>query len=375
MKRLIATILMITVFAFGVTGCQINNGNNGNTNLDTDAGTVTDSSNQADTTEPADGKLKIVTTIFPYYDFVRQIAGELADVTMLVPTGKDTHSFEPTPADMITIQNADIFVYNGGEMESWVEQVLESVENDEQIRVRMMDFVVLFEEELVEGMEAGHEHEHAEGEEHEEEEHSDEDTEEHEDSEHIEGEEHEHEEHEHEEVEYDEHIWTSPVNAEKLVVKLSEVIASCDTENEAVYTSNAEAFQEKLRELDQSFEEVVNNATYKTLVFGDKFPLRYFVEEYGLDYSAAFSGCSTETEPSAETIAFLINKVKEDKIPVVYHLELSNGKVAETICESTGAKKLQFNSCHNVTQEQFDSGITYLELMEQNVEALKQGIN
>lgn len=370
MKRLIATILMITVFAFGVTGCQ---SNNGNTNVDTEAGTVTDSSSQADTTEPTDGKLQIVTTIFPYYDFVRQIAGELVDVTMLVPTGKDTHSFEPTPADMIIIQNADIFVYNGGEMESWVEQVLEGVENDDQIRVRMMDFVVLFEEELVEGMEEGHEHEHAEGEEHEEEEHSDEGTEEHEDSEHVESEEHEHEEHE--EVEYDEHIWTSPVNAEKLVAKLSEVIASCDAEHESVYTSNAEAFQEKLRELDKSFEDVVNNATYKTLVFGDKFPLRYFVEEYGLEYSAAFSGCSTETEPSAETIAFLINKVKEDKIPAVYHLELSNGKVAETICESTGAKKLQFNSCHNVTQEQFDSGITYLELMEQNVEALKQGIN
>lgn len=333
MKRILAMTLSIIIFMLSLTGCK--RADSVGTNV-----------------EKETGKLNIITTIFPYYDFVRQIAGDSVNVTMLVPTGMDTHSFEPTPGDMVKIQDADIFIYNGGEMESWVEQVLDAVDNDSQNRVRMMDYVTLFEEELVEGMEA-EEHEH---------EHGEEDSELKEDT-------------DHEEAEYDEHIWTSPANAKILVSQLCNVLKEAESENAKVYEENAEQYIEKLTALDNEFKGIVETAKRKTLVFGDKFPLRYFVEEYGLDYSAAFSGCSTETEPSAETVAYLINKVKEEQIPVVYYLELSNGKIADTICEATDAKKVKFNTCHNVTQDQFDSGITYLELMEENVEALKRGLN
>lgn len=287
-------------------------------------------------------KLDVVTTLFPYYDFVRQIAGDKVAITMVVPAGMDTHSFEPTPANMITVQNADVFIYNGGDMESWVPEVLEAVRNENQISDCMMDHVETVVEEAVEGMEP--EEEEAEG-----------------------GEE--------EEVEYDEHIWTSPANAQKIVAEICKVLQESQPEDADYFQKNADAYIEKLQELDNQFQEVVDNSVRKTVVFGDKFPLRYFVDAYGLTYSAAFNGCSTETEPSADTVAYLIDKVKEDNIPVVYHIELSSGKIADTIAEATGAKTLQFNTCHNVSQDDFDKGVTYLELMQQNVEALREGLN
>lgn len=322
MKKLILILLTVVLTATVLFGCTQN------------SDTVK--------TETGDEKLNVVTTLFPYYDFVRAIAGDKVNVTMIVPAGMDTHSFEPTPANMITIQNADVFIYNGGEMESWVDRVLGAVENENQISDCMIDYVNAVEEETVEGMEPEDEEE---GE-------TDED-----------------------EVEYDEHIWTSPVNAQIMVEEICNILAKADSENAEFYQANADSYIEKLKTLDEKFKETVDNSKRKLIVFGDKFPFRYFADEYGLKYSAAFNGCSTETEPSADTVAYLIDKVKAENIPVVYYIELSNEKIADTICEATGAKKLLLHSCHNLSKKDFDSGITYVELMEQNVKNLKEGLN
>ena len=334
-----------------------------------------------------DTRLNVVTTLFPYYDFLRQIAGDSIRLTMVVPAGMDSHSFEPTPADMVTIQNADLLVCNGGTMEQWLSQVLDSFEEGTGPKrvVTMMDYVNVVQEEIVEGMEDGeahdHEHSHADGVIHDDD--HDHDTEDHEHSE----DEHKAEEYAYSEdgqdaddghgveIEYDEHIWTSPVNAKKLVGVLTEVLAEEDPVHAASYAEGGASYQEKLTELDEEFREVVSHAKRRLVVFGDKFPLRYFFDEYGLEYRAAFSGCSTDTEPSAKTIAYLIDKVREEQIPAVYYLELSSPRVAEIIGEETGAEPLLFHSCHNVTRYQFDSGVTYLELMEQNVENLKKGLS
>ena len=354
-----------------------------------------------------DTRLNVVTTLFPYYDFLRQIAGDSIRLTMVVPAGMDSHSFEPTPADMITIQNADLLVCNGGTMEQWLSQVLDSFGEGTGPKrvVTMMDCVDVVQEEIVEGMEEGeahdhgHTHVHADGtvhagnHDHESEDHAH-SEEEHEPEDHVYSEEeHDIEEHIHSEdedhaqeyldeddghgveIEYDEHIWTSPVNAKKLAGVLAEVLAQEDPAHAASYAENCASYQDKLTELDAEFREVVSHAKRRLVVFGDKFPLRYFFDEYGLEYRAAFSGCSTDTEPSAKTIAYLIDKVREEQIPAVYYLELSSPRVAEIIGEETGAEPLLFHSCHNVTRHQFDSGVTYLELMEQNVKNLKKGLS
>ena len=358
-----------------------------------------------------DTRLNVVTTLFPYYDFLRQIAGDSIRLTMVVPAGMDSHSFEPTPADMITIQNADLLVCNGGTMEQWLSQVLDSFGEGTGPKrvVTMMDCVDVVQEEIVEGMEDGeahdhgHTHVHADGtvhagdHDHESEDHAH-SEEEHEPEDHVyseeehDTEEHIHSEEEHDmedvavhdedhaqeyldeddghgvEIEYDEHIWTSPVNAKKLAGVLAEVLAQEDPAHAASYAENCASYQDKLTELDAEFREVVSHAKRRLVVFGDKFPLRYFFDEYGLEYRAAFSGCSTDTEPSAKTIAYLIDKVLEKQIPAVYYLELSSPRVAEIIGEETGAEPLLFHSCHN-------SGVTYLELMEQNVKNLKKGLS
>lgn len=357
-----------------------------------------------------DTRLNVVTTLFPYYDFLRQIAGDSIRLTMVVPAGMDSHSFEPTPADMITIQNADLLVCNGGTMEQWLSQVLDSFGEGIGPKrvVTMMDCVDVVQEEIVEGMEDGeahdhgHTHVHADGtvhagdHDHESEDHAH-SEEEHEPEDHVyseeehDTEEHIHSEDEHDvedvavhdedhaqeyldeddghgvEIEYDEHIWTSPVNAKKLAGVLAEVLAQEDPAHAASYAENCASYQDKLTELDAEFREVVSHAKRRLIVFGDKFPLR--------EYRAAFSGCSTDTEPSAKTIAYLIDKVREEQIPAVYYLELSSPRVAEIIGEETGAEPLLFHSCHNVTRHQFDSGVTYLELMEQNVKNLKKGLS
>ena len=299
-----------------------------------------------------DGRISVVTTIFPQYDFVRQIAGENVKLKMLLKPGEETHSYEPTPQDIIAIQNSDIFIYVGGENDAWVEDILESMPEADMRTLKLMDCVDTVEEEHVEGMQEqpGHSHE-------EEESHEDETEEEH--SVH----------------EIDEHVWTSPVNASAIVDKIKELLVQADPENRQIYEENAEAYEAELAELDAEFRDVVDNAGRSLVVFGDRFPFRYFADEYGLDYYAAFPGCASDTEPSAATMAFLINKVKEEEIPAVLKMELSNENIANAIAEATGTEVRTFYSCHNLTAEEFEDGETYLSMMQKNVETLKEVLN
>ncbi|MEY8336525.1 metal ABC transporter substrate-binding protein [Lachnospiraceae bacterium 62-35] len=330
-----------------------------------------------------DSRLSVVTTIFPYYDFIRQVGGDRIRLSMVVPAGMDSHSFEPTPGDMKLIQEGDILICNGGSMEHWVREVQQAIDTSNMEILTMMDYVDLFEEEHVEGMEESHEkgdHEsHTVAEEnyalgkngtyhgslYREEPYDspmefhtiyDEDRQEH-------------------AMEYDEHIWTSPANAIKIVAKIEETLKKADPAGAEEYEARSKEYQRKLRKLDKEFQEVMKIRKRNMVVLGDKFPFRYLVEAYDLDYRAAFSGCSTDTEPSARTIAYLIEKVREEQIPAVYYLELSSPRVAEIIYEETGAKPLLLHSCHNVTRMEFESGITYLELMEGNVENLRKGLD
>lgn len=296
-------------------------------------------------------KLKVVTTLFPYYDFTRQIAGDKVELTMVVPAGMDSHSFEPTPADMRTIQEADILICNGGAMEQWVSQVTEALDTSHMTVVTMMEYVDAVEEEIVEGME-DEEHEHGHRDIHEEHSHE--------------------EEHEHE---YDEHIWTSPVNAMKFTRVITDVLVQADPENRQVYEAGRDSYLKKLEAVHQMLLQVARDRKRDTIVVGDKFPFRYLTEEYGFEYRAAFSGCSTDTEPSARTIAYLIDKVREENIPAVYYLELSSHRVSEIIGEETGAEPMLLHSCHNVTRREFDAGITYVDLMLKNVENLRKGLD
>lgn len=313
-------------------------------------------------------KLKVVTTLFPYYDFTRQVAGEEVELSMVVPAGMDSHSFEPTPADILTIQEADVLICNGGALEHWLTEVLEAIDTDSITIMTGMDFVDTVQEEIVEGME---EEEHNHG-------HIHEENHGHEDSHvHESGEIHEpllEDDHEIE-IEYDEHIWTSPVNAMILVKEIGNTLMDADPQNQGHYQKRLEAYLEKLELLDGKFRQVTENEKRDTIVVGDKFPFRYLSEEYGLHYRAAFSGCSTDTEPSAKTIAYLIDKMRAEEIPVIYYLELSSHRVSEIIAEETGARPLLLHSCHNVTRQEFDRGVTYLELMEQNVINLRKGLN
>ena len=302
--------------------------------------------------EQDDGRISVVTTIFPQYDFVRQIAGDSVDLKMLLKPGEETHSYEPTPQDIIAIQNSDIFIYVGGENDAWVEDILDSMPDAGMRTLKLIDCVDTVEEEHVEGMQEqpGHSHE-------EEEYHGDEIEEAH--SVH----------------EIDEHVWTSPVNASAIVDEIKELLAQTDPENRQRYEENAEAYEAELAALDAAFREVVDNAGRRLVIFGDRFPLRYFADEYGLDYYAAFPGCASDTEPSAAVMAFLINKVAEEKVPAVLKMELSNENIANAIAEATGTEVRTFYSCHNLTAEEFENGETYLSMMQKNVETLKEVLN
>lgn len=296
--------------------------------------------------EEESGRLQVITTIFPQYDFVRQIAGGQADVRMLLKPGEEIHSYEPTPQDIRDIQNCDLFICVGGENDVWVEEILEAMGEEAPETLRLMDMVEVYSEETVEGMqEEKGAHEHG----------------------------HDHEEdHDHEEA--DEHVWTSPVNAAVITARIAEAMEEKDPANAALYRENAEAYIGELKRLDDSFRRLTESAVRRTLVFGDRFPLRYFAEEYGLDYYAAFPGCSADCEPSAATMAFLINKVRQEQIPVVFCIEFSNGNIARAICETTGAVPMTFYSCHNVTADQMKAGVTYIDMMEDNLLVLEKAL-
>lgn len=337
------------------------------------------------TTEKEDNyRLKIVTSLFPYYDMARAVIGDVKgiDLKMIVTPGQDSHSFEPTPSDVIQMENADVLIYNGGSLETWIDTLLDSLNNKNQIQMKMMDYVDVLNEEIVEGMDTRfEEHDHEEHshkednhnkENHKEDSHSEENHKEDNHSEdssndsefHNEDSEEEHEE-------TDEHIWTSPVNEIIMTEKICETLSKALPEEKENFQKNAESYISQLKELDNEFRTIVENAKINEIIFADKFPLQYFAKEYGLKYCAAFPGCGSDMEPSAKTIAFLVDKIKEDNIKAVFYLELSSHIVADAIETDTGAKPLQFNSCHNITQKQFDSGVTYVDLMKENVNNLK----
>lgn len=316
--------------------------------------------------------LKVLTTNFPGYDFIRAIGGEKVNVEMLLPPGAESHSFEPTPKDIIAIQNADLFVTVGGENETWVARILESFGEKAPKTVRMIEMVDAVPEEIVEGMEHDHDHDH----EHEaaEEDH-DHDAEDH-DHEHEAAEEDHDHDHDHEdEIVLDEHVWTSPKNAIRIVDALTATLSELDPENAELFAANAAAYDAKLAEVDAAYQAVVDNAARKVIVVGDRFPLRYLADAYGLSYSAAFSGCSTDTEASAGTIAFLIDVVKSEKIPVVFYIEFSNQKIANAIAEASGAVTREIHSGHNVSKQDFQAGVTLVDLMLRNMDGLKEALS
>ena len=295
-----------------------------------------------------DGRLRIVTTLFPYYDFARAVAGDRADVTLLLSPGREAHSFEPTPLDAVTISRADVFIYNGGEGEVWVDDMLDSVGENIGSVLRMMDFVSAREEEFSECMQDAEAHDHDEHGEHD---HADSD-----------------------EIEYDEHIWTSPANAIVLCRAVAETLCAADTENADFYRANCEDYCAQLSALDADFRALREGAARDLLVFADRFPFLYFCKEYGLNYRAAFHGCSSDTEPSLATLKYLIDKVNEEHIPVVYTVDLNSQKIAEAVSECTGARIERLWSMQTVSRADFDAGETYITLMERNYEALKGGL-
>lgn len=294
-----------------------------------------------------DGRLQVVCSLFPYYDFVREIGGVYVSPHLLVAAGREAHSFEPTPMDVIRVSRADVFVYNGGEGEQWVDEILSSAGENIPTVLRMMDYADTLTEEPL----AGHDdHDHADHD-------------------------HEHDDdHDSDDIEYDEHIWTSPVQAMKLCRAICDALCAADPAHAAAYRSNLQEYLGQLAELDAAFRQVCSEKKRSLLVFGDRFPLLYFCREYGLDYRAAFHGCSSDTEPSLYTLKFLIDKVRQQDIPVVYALELSSRKVADAIAETTGATVETFYSCQTVSQADWATGEGYVSLMRRNVAALREGI-
>lgn len=297
--------------------------------------------------EAEDGRLQVVCSLFPYYDFVCEIGGAYVSPRLLVAAGREAHSFEPTPMDVIRVSRADVFVYNGGEGEQWVDEILSSAGENIPTVLRMMDYADTLTEEPLAGRDdhdhADHDHEHD-------------------------------DDHDSDDIEYDEHIWTSPVQAMKLCRAICDALCAADPAHAAVYRSNLENYLGQLAELDVAFRQVCSEKKRSLLVFGDRFPLLYFCREYGLDYRAAFHGCSSDTEPSLYTLKFLIDKVRQQDIPVVYALELSSRKVADAIAETTGATVETFYSCQTVSQADWAAGEGYVSLMRRNVAALREGI-
>ena len=295
-----------------------------------------------------DGKIQIVATLFPYYDFARAIAGGRADVTLLLSPGREAHSFEPTPLDAVTISEADVFLYNGGEAEYWADEMLDAAGEDIAVVARMMDYVDALDEEYAEGMQGAGDHDH----------------------------DHNHEAngHDSDEVEYDEHIWTSPKNAAVLCRAVCDAICEADPANESFYRANCDSYCAQLEALDARFAALCESAPRRLLIFADRFPMLYFCREYGLDYRAAFHGCSGDTEPSLATIKHLIDKVEDEGIPVVYTIDFGTKKVAAAVSECTGAAIRTLYSMQAVSRTDFDAGETYLTLMERNYEALGKGL-
>ena len=374
MKKLLSVFTALSLTAGCITACSTNNA------------------------PAADNKnLQIVTTIFPEYDWVMNILGDNpsnAEVTMLLDNGADLHSYQPTASDILKISTCDVFVYVGGESDEWVDDVLKEATNKDMVVINLMDELgnAVKEEEIIEGME-GHDHEHDDEEDrehdedhdHEEDHDHDEHDEDHDHEDHDhEDEDHDDEDHDHEhhheegEVEYDEHVWLSLKNASVLVGAISEAIAKADSANAATYRANASAYIDKLNALDKEYSDMVNAAARNVLVFGDRFPFRYLIDDYGLVYYAAFVGCSAESEASFETIMFLAGKVDENSLTSVITIEGKEHKIAETIISNTATKDqkiLTLDSMQTTTMADIKNGTTYISVMESNYEVLKEALN
>ena len=328
-------------------------------------------------------KISIVCTTFPQYDWAKQVIGEQIgqyDLTLLLDNGVDLHSYQPTAEDIAKISDCDLFIYVGGESDGWIEDALKEATNQEMQVINLMEVLgdTVKQEEIVEGMEHSHEehheHEEAEGEEH----HEHEEAEGEEYHEHEEVEDEEHHDHHHEEIEYDEHVWLSLKNASEIVNEVEKAIEVVDSQNAEIYKANSEAYIKELSELDKAYEELVTSAKYDTLLFGDRFPFRYMIEDYHLDYYAAFAGCSAETEASFETITFLANKMNELELPGVCIIENSDQKVANAIVNNTTLTEPQIfvmDSIQSVTSKDIEGGYSYLSAMENNLEVLKEALN
>lgn len=321
MKRITA-ILLCVIFISTMSAC-------GNTVRDT-------------------GKISIVTTIFPVYDWVCEIAGDSDDIeiTMLIDSGVDLHSFQPTTKDILKISNCDMFVYVGGESDRWVDAAIKENKNKDTVYINL--FEVLGdgrrEEEIKEGMQ---------------------------------GEEDGGDETEEEEVEYDEHIWLSIKNSELFCSAIRDGLIKIDKDNSAAYSDNASNYISKLSTLDKDYIDAVNKGSKKTLIFGDRFPFRYMTEDYGIDYYAAFVGCSAESEASFKTIKFLADKVDESDVNSIIKIDGSDGKLANTIkqnCKNKNVRILTLNSMQSVTSSQVDKGISYLEICKDNLEVLREAL-
>lgn len=280
----------------------------------------------------AGDKPDIVCTSFPCYDFARAVVGDLGQVQMLIKPGTEVHSYEPAPSDIMKIAECDLFVYIGGASDAWAEGILDSLGDDAPKTIRLIECV-----ETVAA--AAHDHEH------------------------------------HDETEYDEHIWTSPVNAIAMVQMLADALCTGFNGYSEDYRANADAYCAAIDALHVGFKNAVEGGVRREMIFADRFPFIYFAKEYGIDYVSAFPSCSSESEPSAKTMMELIDRVIEDKLPVIYTIELSSRKTAETISAETGAQIRTFHSIQNLSESDFAAGETYLTLMQRNLEALKEGLS
>ena len=303
-------------------------------------------------------KMSIVTTIFPEYDWVMNILGDKkdnADVTLLLDNGIDLHSYQPTPKDIVTISKCDLFIYVGGESDEWVDDALKQAINKDMKVINLMETLgdAVKEEEVIEGMEE-------------------------EDHDHEEGEDHDHDhEHEEGEVEYDEHVWLSLKNAEVIVKEIGKSLSVIDKENADYYNGNVTSYVNKLKDLDSRYSAAVKAGTKDTLLFADRFPFRYLVDDYNLKYYAAFVGCSAETEASFETIKFLANKVDELGLNVILKIESSDGGIAKTVKDATTNKNqtiMTMDSLQSASTKEYKAGRNYLSVMEQNLTVLKEAV-
>jgi len=288
-------------------------------------------------------ELSIVTTCFPPYDFARAVTGDSDNITMLLCPGAEAHSYEPTPLDIFKIKQCDVFIYIGGEGEIWADEILESIDTSEKHIIKLSDYAELLDEADIPGANSAHEHHH-------------------------------HDEHEEHECGFDEHIWTSLENAVSMTKAVCDILCDVSPENSDKYISNAGIYIDKLQKLDSDFSEMVSGASDNLIVMGDRFPFRYLAEEYGLEYYSAFSGCSSESEPGVYTMAFLIDKILENDVDSVFCLEFSTRRIAEKLSYATDTDILTLQSCHNVSGDDFKNNVTYIDLMYQNYNSIKEAL-